>query len=1025
MKSLSILKSKQSNKFSISAKRLIYLFLSFFAAISFLFTGNSFAQTTTGGNGGAFSTESAGFGGLDSETGQGNAGGDSGNAAGGGGGGAGISGGSGGYSGAGNLIVGGTGGAAYGGSGGNGAPCNPGAGECNGQGGGGGGGGGAGLFSNAVTTVNNGTLQGGNGGSGGYTENTASGVGGGGGGGGAGGFGLIATSSAVTNSGSISGGTGGAGGGTIGTSNGGNGGSGGDGGVGVYLSGSSSLNNSGTITGGAGGAQGVAAGTGINGASGRIGYGVYISSNASVGTITNSGSIASNSYAITTGTNAYVGEISNTSSGTIGNGTGSAIGIFTNSVVGSLNNAGTIDGSFAIWVEGNSTISNLVNTGIITGYYGISTDNGGNISNLTNGSSSNSTASISAIYVGSLIGTLNNYAVIGGASDGNISVYAGGSVNVLNNYSTGVIQGYSGGAAIDIGGAFGDPSTTGTIATINNQGLIKGGTNATGIVIESLGNLGALNNLSGGIIQGNRADGLENYGTIANLNNAGLIRSFGSGGRYGVVNSGTITYLNNSGGGTIRGLNIGLINNAGGSIATLLNASGASIEGAIGLSNAGNIGALTNLGEITGSSVASFTGIYNTGTITTLNNSQASLIYSGTLPTNYNIIINSISSFGKLAVTSASGSTSFGIYSGSTLAKSTYSSVLSGVTSSNLTGAKSGNYNGFTWSLSNSSGTIWDLIVTGASTADTQQSLVNTSQALQGAYALQNSVLANSFSYDCNVFGANNVCVSAGGRNTQVQAANGLNNTSALLIAAYRLNPNYRIGAYADQNLSVSNPGGTVNLGNNTPLIGLFGAWNQRLDGTGAEVKVSAAYGQKSATVTRAAVVTSEPGSGSSNLVSQGAQITAKYGFRIKNNVIVSPYVGVRYTQNNMGGYTEGTSSSVTAPLTYSALNTNATTALAGVGGSYRVIPAVTTFASAGVETDTNTSNGTYSATGITGLTPINFNANPVKTRPTATLGAYYDIEKNQRFGVTGIYRQEAYQAVSTTTVMATYTIGL
>ena len=126
-----------------------------------------------------------------------------------------------------------------------------------------------------------------------------------------------------------------------------------------------------------------------------------------------------------------------------------------------------------------------------------------------------------------------------------------------------------------------------------------------------------------------------------------------------------------------------------------------------------------------------------------------------------------------------------------------------------------------------------------------------------------------------------------------------------------------------------------------------------------------------------------------------------------------------------MGGYTEGASSSVTAPLTYSALNTNATTALAGVGASYRFIPKATAFASAGVETDINTSNGTYSATGITGLTPVNFNANPVKTRPTATLGAYYDIVKNQRIGITGIYRQESYQAISTTTVLATYTIGL
>ena len=133
----------------------------------------------------------------------------------------------------------------------------------------------------------------------------------------------------------------------------------------------------------------------------------------------------------------------------------------------------------------------------------------------------------------------------------------------------------------------------------------------------------------------------------------------------------------------------------------------------------------------------------------------------------------------------------------------------------------------------------------------------------------------------------------------------------------------------------------------------------------------------------------------------------------------------MRYTQNNMGGYTEGASATVTAPLTYSALNTNATTALVGVGASYKVIPTVTTFASAGVETDTNTANGTYSATGVSGLTPLNLNASPVRTRPTATLGAYYDIVKNQRLGVTGIYRQEAYQAVSTATAMATYTVGL
>jgi hypothetical protein len=316
----------------------------------------------------------------------------------------------------------------------------------------------------------------------------------------------------------------------------------------------------------------------------------------------------------------------------------------------------------------------------------------------------------------------------------------------------------------------------------------------------------------------------------------------------------------------------------------------------------------------------------------------------------------------------------------------------------------------------------------GPSAANTQQSLINTASALQGTYALQNSVLANSFSYDCTVFGENNVCVSGGGRNTVVSAENGLNNTSALLIAAYRALPSVRIGAYADQNLSVNNGGSTVNLGNNTPLIGLFAAWNERQDGAGSELKVSAAYGQKNTTVNRGVVGTgstaSEAGSGSSQLNSQGFQVLGKHGFGVMQDVIVSPYAGIRYTQNNMGGYTEGTSATVTAPLTYSALNTNATTALAGLGASYRGIPQTTLFASAGVESDTNTANGSYTATGVTGLTPVNFNANPVKTRATATLGASYDVEKNQRLGITGIYRQESYQAVSTTTVMATYTVG-
>ncbi|MBT8560972.1 autotransporter domain-containing protein [Polynucleobacter paneuropaeus] len=444
-----------------------------------------------------------------------------------------------------------------------------------------------------------------------------------------------------------------------------------------------------------------------------------------------------------------------------------------------------------------------------------------------------------------------------------------------------------------------------------------------------------------------------------------------------------------------------------------------------GLTNisSGSTLALSGSGAIAASS-----GVTNNGTLNTTGKTGNVSVANYTQGSTANLAMNvSPSNTQKLLVTGTAS-----LAGGLSLAGSagTYSAGKYALLTAN---SVSGTFGSFSSNLSSLTRLSYSLaydpndvyLVFTPNSADIQQSLVNTSQALQSTYTLQNSVLANSFSYDCNEFGANGICVSAGGRNTAVSAANGLNNTSALLIAAYRPHPNYRIGAYADQNLSVNNASSTVNLGNNTPLIGLFGAWNERLDGTGTEIKVSAAYGQKNATVTRQVVGTSQAGSGSSQLNSQGAQVTAKYGFGITDNVIISPYVGMRYTQNNMGGYTEGTSSTVTAPLTYSALNTNATTALAGLGASYKVTPVVTTFASAGVETDTNTANGTYSASGISGLTPINFNANPVKTRPTATLGAYYDVAKNQRLGLTGIYRQEPYQGVSTTTVMGTYTIGM
>ena len=633
------------------------------------------------------------------------------------------------------------------------------------------------------------------------------------------------------------------------------------------------------------------------------------------------------------------------------------------------------------------------------------------------------------------VGAINNSGILNGA----ILLNNTPINSILNNVGARLI----GSTPILLGNGAGSIGTGSAVTTLSNYGSIGGASSTDyGILLSApASSITTLQNYSGATIQG--GSGIESAGTITSINNAGTIKSYAAGAG-AIVNTGSINSISNSGiiNATSAASGNAINNSASGVINSITNLSGGSISVSNGTTitlpaiyNAGTISTISNFGSIN-----AFTntrpGIQNIGTISTLNNSQGDnfngnnwLSYKGALPSNYNIIINSTSSYGQLYATGGiTGTTAFGIYSAQNISTTNvYRGVFINTGASNIsTTTRSGIYDGYTWSLfqETTGGTIWNLSFSGVSASQTQAALVETSTALQNTFASQENALAIGLTYDCSLFDKNGICVSAGGRYTTVDPS-GLNLTGAMLIGAYRPNQNSRYGGWIDQNLSASNPGGTVQMGNSTPMVGLFAVWHENENGIGLKGKLSAALGSKNLNITRPIVSSSQAGSGSTNLNTQGIQALVQYGFGVASKATISPYLGLRYSQNNMGGYTESTSTTVTVPLTYQTLNTNATTALAGLGGSYGLSPQATVFVSAGVETDMSTTNGSYSASGVVGLTPINFNANPVKTRPTAMLGTYYDIEKNHRIGVTGIYRQEPYQGVSTTTVMATYTVGL
>jgi hypothetical protein len=608
----------------------------------------------------------------------------------------------------------------------------------------------------------------------------------------------------------------------------------------------------------------------------------------------------------------------------------------------------------------------------------------------------------------STIGALTNTGTISGTGQA-FYIYADGNINSFTNSGTGVISGAGATAPTIFLGA--------QITTFLNEGSING-TSTPAIEIGARGSFGSFTN--SGDIRG--TTGLSIRGAIdvlINTNN-GSIRGFGSNSYIGIQNqsTGRIGGFTNSG--SVTAANFGLQNDFGGTITSITNESSGSLTGGgAGIYNLGIIENIINQGVM---SSAYGVGISNSGSINVLSNRQPALKYSGPLPLAYNIIVSSPTQYGQLIVTGATGTTTFGISASSLLRAGAYSAVLSGVTPSNLNNIR-GTYNGFHWALNNSSGNSWDLMVSNISLTETQASLDLSAQKLKGIYNLQSTAIINGLNYDCRLFDVNSICLSTGGRYSNNHGASGYT-TSAFLIGAYRLNKNVHVGAWVDQNLSTNTVTG-INLSNSKPLFGVFGAWAENPSGEGYEVKVSAGYGDKDLTVTRDVTATSEAGKGSTKINNQAISTVSSYGFKLNNDVLASPFVGVQYGRVASGGYTEASMADVIAPLTYGRLSQENVSVLTGLKLSGRLDPKTALFGSVGIEQNVNNRSGQYSITGIDGLTVINFNSNIQKTRATVSAGVSYDIDKKQRVSLSGIYREEAFNPMATTNVFATYTVGL
>jgi hypothetical protein len=563
----------------------------------------------------------------------------------------------------------------------------------------------------------------------------------------------------------------------------------------------------------------------------------------------------------------------------------------------------------------------------------------------------------------------------------------------------------------------------GSIESLNNYNSIA----STGShAIQNNASIGLINNALGSFITGSSyGSGVYNApgANISNITNAGSIT-----GGWGIENDDTITNITNSG--TISGDYYGISN------ASSINSS---------------IETLTNIGTINGDIV----DIDNNGTISTLNNLQGegnvagALYLGGTSPLNYNIIIRSTSVYGQLSfdgngywtnggtfnIYGNSGTTVSGV-AASTVTNFRYKNILQGFRNlNNITSGQTGTYivgnRSYNYSLESSIDNIpdwWDLVISGGpigpSALDTQSSMQYQVSQLRSAFNTQTVAAQFALNYDCNVFDVKGMCISAGGRYTTIDNPN-INNSAAVVTLGYKVNANIRVGAYLDQNINISNPA-SIDISNNTPLMGAYAVWNKEQSGLGYQIRLANTYQDKDVTQTRTIFDTSEGGTGRSSLKSQSYLAELSYAFQYQDKTIVRPYAGLRYTHLKQDSYTEDTTDTVTNPLTVAALRDKSSAALLGVKINRSLTDKATLTAQLGLEQDVHHKVGNYSATNsdIGNLDSVAFNSNIKRTRPVASLGAFYDVTKTQRASATINYQQLPFQSTGSTTAYFNYMIG-
>jgi hypothetical protein len=449
---------------------------------------------------------------------------------------------------------------------------------------------------------------------------------------------------------------------------------------------------------------------------------------------------------------------------------------------------------------------------------------------------------------------------------------------------------------------------------------------------------------------------------------------------------------------------------------------------------------VVNLGRISGGVGLNSYGIVNGGRLVRLVNAQGGtatgatpLTFFGVLPQRYEIVVNSPTSYGQLAVGGVSGtqtmtvsvSTQYGVgfTSGRLL------NVITGVEAAQIDNDKVvfGVSDGVLSAITNNvtgAVTDWDLRVLnfGQDLVEPQRLLIDqTSSALRESLDI----------YDCAVFDEDGLCVSVTARSRSFDGTAGSSEqeypkTSVALSVSRKFGHSVRAGAFLELGArdGVSR---VMNLSNDQPLLGGYAVWDGDGDGTGLLGRIAVASKSEKMRIQRVNLVGSAlDAAGSSDLESWGVRGTLGWGYRVSDRLTVVPYVGVARTSVSRSGYAEAAQAGVVdAAFTFDRYRVKQSTTLAGLQLRGALSSAVNYRLGAELEQDDSYDIDRFRLSGLFGSASYLSALVPEKNRTNFSVGLDYQYATDVSLSLDVLSRQFVIDDASDQAVLLSVKIGL